>query len=116
MRQREHELGSLRHQVPSLAKGSFTEIKPKHAPGVYAFMRDAGKGDVALVVLNFGEAASAELPLPKALLPYATGNKLVDCLGAPGPDDAVAGNLTIKLPAKRAMVLVPFSAKAPVTR
>jgi glycosidase len=110
------QLGGLRHQVPALAKGSFTEIAPKAAPGVYAFLRDAGKGDVALVVLNFGAATTAELPLPKALLPYATGGKLVDTLGAPSPPDAEDGVLKVSLPATRAMVLVPFSAKAPLPR
>ncbi|MDB5101077.1 MAG: Alpha amylase, catalytic region [Cyanobacteria bacterium RYN_339] len=110
------QLGGLRHQVPSLAHGAFTEIAVKGAPGVYAFTRDAGNGDVALVVLNFGGAATAELPLPKALLPFATGGKLVDTLGAPNPPDAVDGVMKISLPATRALVLVPFTDKAPLPR
>jgi hypothetical protein len=40
----------------------------------------------------------------------------VDTLGAPSPPDAEDGVLKVSLPATRAMVLVPFSARAPLPR
>lgn len=108
-------LTRLRHQLPALSHGALTEVPVTNAPGVYAFVRDAGHGDVALVVLNFGAAATATLTLPASVTTLAQQGKLVDALGSPSPPPATGNVLAVSLPATRALVMVPVDGGA-VTR
>jgi glycosidase len=105
-------LAELRETMPALRSGKWTPIKTAKTPGVYAFVRDAGSKDWAVVVLNFGAAATAELKLPAKFASQAASGKLTDALtGRAAPVETGEGGWAIAMKKSSAFVLTPTSTR-----
>lgn len=99
------KLAALKGDLPALRTGAFAELQVGKAPGVYAFTRDAGAQDVALVATNFGKAGTFSIELPAKLRRAMT---LVDSLtGAKYPVAAGQASLSLPLAKASAVVLTP---------
>lgn len=97
-------LAALREELPALRRGGLRRVRVRDHPSAYAFLRDAGGSERALVVLNFGGAARVRLELPDAG-PLPTWDALGERAGAVrrvGPRDA-----EVDMGAQEALVLVP---------
>jgi glycosidase len=98
-------LAALREELPALRRGAFRRLATPGQPAAFAFLRDAGRGGRAVVVLNFGEAGRVRLELP------ASGGPLPawDAVGErPVPvRRASAREVEVELPAREGVVLVP---------
>ena len=98
-------LAALKGDLPALRKGAFAELSVDKAPGVYAFVRDAGSQGFALVASNFGKAGKFNVALPAKLRKAMT---LTDALtGKHVTVTACQTALTLELPKASAVVLTP---------
>jgi glycosidase len=98
------KLAELRQSLPALRKGAWEELRVERLPGVYAFTRDAGNQQLALVVLNFGKAAKVTLDVPARLRAGHVLDALTGREVATNPGHAA---ISLQMPKSSAMVLVP---------
>lgn len=103
-------LAALRETLPALRRGAYRRVAAPGHPQAFAFLRDAGPAGRALVVLNFGAAATLRLAAPPGG-------------GAPPAWDAIterevpvrragAGLLEVDVAEREALILVPRPARA----
>ena len=106
-------LAELRGSLPALKTGSWKPLETPQAPGVYAFVREAGPREWAVVVLNFGAATTIDLTVPATIAPAAA--HLTDALTArPFKLRAASGaTWSVAAPKQRAFVLTASPSLAP---
>jgi glycosidase len=99
---RTRALVHLRRELPALRRGTWRSLLA--SDNTWAYLRDAGGADRAVVALNRGDAAaSVEVPLGDA---WADGTRVRDALGVVTDAVVRGGSLRIVLPPWRAAVLV----------
>lgn len=101
-------LARLREELPALRCGSFTSLRSRGSSATYAFVRDAGASDLALVVLNFGPATRLKLELPAGVRDRLAP-RFEDVLTRRDVAGVFVGPNTLELavPGSTAWVLVP---------
>jgi glycosidase len=98
-------LATLREQLPALRDGAYGRVRVAGTDSAFAFLRDAGGGEQALVVLNFGAARRLRLELPTGLVRPPSWDALADR----AVEARAAGQraLELDLGADTAVILVP---------
>jgi len=97
-------LGQARSCLPALRRGGRETVVADE--DLLAYVRDAGDGAPALVVINRGEPVSRTFSIPEGALTRDDGT-LLDVLSGTTVQVAYGATEEITVPALTAMVLVP---------
>lgn len=106
LRSRVQALGQARRDIEALRHGVRKELWL--GDDAYAYVRDAGRGEVAIVAMNKGdEAWRGTVTIPNAL--GLAGVRFVDHLGSEVAGDVIDGELALAVEPWQYVVLVPAS-------